>query len=207
MLATLAAAMAITTGAPDWCAHAGGPGTPRNVEDPNVCGGPGVQVYWDRMSIVAGAATCENAAKDLTKSGPPNGPAQVGDGYWVETWGAGKPPIRCHIIKIDGKVITMAGMATTTGAPDWCGHPDASDIPRNAEDRNVCAVAGGASYWDSISIVAPATCENAAKQLTEHPPSDPAQVGDGYWVVGGWDFSKPIRCHIVRIEGNTIKMR
>jgi hypothetical protein len=205
MFAILAAATAIATGAPDWCAHAGGPDTPRNVEDPNVCGGPGVQVYWDRILIIAGEPTCENAAKDLTKNGTPGGAPQVGDGYWVATSGSAKPPIRCHIVKIEGATITMAPV---TAAPDWCGHPDASDKPRNVEDRNVCAAAG-IKYMDRLSIISPATCESAARELTEHPPEkDAPQLGDGYWVMGDWDFSKPaLRCHIVKIDGTTITMQ
>jgi hypothetical protein len=107
-------------------------------------------------------------------------------------------------------VILAAVTAVATGAPDWCTDPNAADKPRNVEDKQACAAAGDMFYMDRMTTFrdAPATCENAAKELSEHGVVDgPPQVGDGYWVES-WDLKTPaIRCHIIKVDGNTITMQ
>jgi hypothetical protein len=96
-------------GAMDWCANPLAADAPRNVENTSACVSVGVPLYMDRMMDFRDAPqTCEAAAKHLTEDGTAGGiPPQVGDGYWVEDWKMLKPSIRCHIVKIDGKIITM----------------------------------------------------------------------------------------------------
>jgi hypothetical protein len=106
----LAASTAITTAAPDWCANPNAPDMPRNVEDTKACAAAGASFsfYMDRViSFSDGPQTCENAAKHLSEPGSEDAPHQVGDGYWVESYDLKTPAIRCHIVKIDGKTITM----------------------------------------------------------------------------------------------------
>lgn len=108
-------------------------------------------------------------------------------------------------------VILAAAAAVATGRLDWCNNNDATDTPRNVEDRRACAAAGVGDFMDRMVTYSdgPQSCENAAKHLTEEGVTgDPPQVGDGYWVANFWDVKKPlIRCHIVKIDGKTITMR
>jgi hypothetical protein len=108
LLVILAAATAMAAGAPDWCTDPNAPDKPRNVEDTHACAAAGVMFYMDRMTSFRDAPpTCENAAKELSEQGVVDGPPQVGDGYWVQDWDLKAPAIRCHIVKIEGKTITM----------------------------------------------------------------------------------------------------
>jgi hypothetical protein len=226
MLPILAAVAALTSGHMDWCHDINAPDKPRNIEDRTACASEGVPVFVDRMIAYEDSPpSCEKTAKHLSKDGAVDPPAQIGDGYWVVSFTKGDAAIRCHIVKIVGKTITMqlagppamaavaaptpSSTQTATGAPGWCTDDNAVK-PRNIENTAVCAAAGVPLYMDRMSEFrdGPQTCANAAKHLSEDGTlGGPPEVGDGYWIES-FDLEKPaIRCHIVSIDGKRIRMK
>lgn len=107
MLVILAAAAALATGSMDWCHNVNAPDKPRSVDDPQACAAEGVPVYIDEFVGYPGPPTCENAAKHMSEDGVVNPPARIGDGYWVASLDVQGPVVRCHIVKIEGKTISM----------------------------------------------------------------------------------------------------